>query len=74
MSIPEIKEKLQELISQEEDAAVLEAIYLLLTKVNQDSEMQQALTKRAAISEQQIKMGQVSDVDAVYERLKTRKK
>ncbi len=57
-----IKVELQELIAQENDVDILQAIRTLLQKTRIDTDWQKKLTRRAQQAEEDIQAGRLSPV------------
>jgi hypothetical protein len=68
MSAGEIKTELQQMIQQETDLSVLQAIRTILLKTSLNPKLREKLTLRALKSEQDIKEGRVFTKDEVIER------
>ena len=64
----DIKAELQELIAQESDVDILQAIRTLLQKTRLDSVWQQKLTQRAQQAEQDIQAGRFLSREQVVQR------
>lgn len=70
MNTGDIKSELRQLIEQETDHNVLEAIRTLLVKSTLDPLLKQKLSSRAAKSERDIENGNVFSRNEAEERLK----
>ncbi len=72
MKAIDIKTELRQLIDQETDQLILEAIRTLLKKSSLDPILKQKLSSRALQSEKNIKSGKVYDRSEAETRLKKR--
>ena len=68
MSTLQLKAELQQMIEQEFDLEILNAVRLILQKERNDPILQQKLTIRALKSEADIKAGRVFTVEEVLKR------
>ena len=68
MNAIQIKTELQQMIEQESDVKVLEAIMTILQKTNLDPVLKHKLTNRALKSEEAIKAGRVFTKEEVMQR------
>ena len=66
--VVDIKAELQELIAQENDVDILQAIRTLLQKTRIDPVWQDKLTRRAQQAEQDIQTGRLYSREQVVER------
>lgn len=72
METLKLKNELQQMIEQETDDQILEAIRVILQKTSPDSILKQKLTSRALRSEEAIKAGRVFTKEEVI--LKTQRR
>ncbi len=68
MKAAEIKTELQQLIEQETDMSILQAIYTILLKTGLNAELREKLTSRALKSEDDIKANRLFDKEEVIRR------
>jgi hypothetical protein len=68
MKAAEIKTELQQLIEQETDMSILQAIYTILLKTGLNPELKEKLTSRALKSEDDIKASRLFDKEEVIRR------
>jgi hypothetical protein len=68
MGASEIKTELQQLIEQETDMSILQAIYTILLKTGLNPKLKEKLTIRAFKSEEDIKANRVFSKEEVIQR------
>lgn len=68
MGAVEIKTQLRQMIEDETDLGVLQAIYTILLKTSLDPALKEKLTLRALKSEEDIKAGRVFSKEEVVKR------
>ena len=69
MSITELRTASKDMISKEEDPAILEAVYTILNKTNRDAETREELTARAKEAEDDIRLGRTYTVEEVRRKI-----
>lgn len=74
MNTPDIKSELKELIDQEADINVLEAIKTLLKKASLNPVLQEKLTSRALKAHQDIKEGRTMSREEIEKKLDAQKR
>lgn len=72
MSTVDIKAELKDLIDQETNLSLLEAVKVLLAQGEYDVAVEKEMVSRALKSEEDIKEGRVLDVDEADARLNSR--
>lgn len=69
MGVTELRSALTKLIGEEEDPAILEAVYTILNRANRETEIREEMYRLALQAEEDIKEGRVFTLEEAKARI-----